>query len=255
MIDLENYGGEDRTFGTFPNVTAVNSSGGNNDGTPFMAAMVDEVWGFYQACMYQVGYTPSGNTENYLESQMLEALKNICGGPGELVLYGGNNTMLGLSDKRLLPLTGAIYLVADYQELIDEVWDSSENSTTEGFYRSSDGLGITRDVSGNYFHVPDYRGLFIRGYDPVTIHDPDERIIHSIQYDRLKEHEHYIQSPLLSSSFYGKSFSNLSASGSDKFLGFFDSSSDRAEAGKSPPGQTAEETRPKNRNALICVRY
>ena len=135
MIDLETYGGADRTQGVHPDVKAINSTGEENNGTPLMASLVDDVWGFYQACLYECGLTPSGNNESYSDSQILKALKNICGGPGEIVLYAGNAVSLVLTDKRLLQLVGSFQLVADYQELIDAVWDQNANATTEGFYR------------------------------------------------------------------------------------------------------------------------
>jgi hypothetical protein len=255
MIDLETYGQGNRTQGVFPNVAAIDSNGENNDGTPLMAALVDDIWGFYQSCMNECGYTPSGDNENSSESQILQALKNICGGPGEIVLYAGNASRLAFSDKRLLPLAGGIYLVAQYQDLIDEVFDGSENATTEGFYRCSDQYGTVRDTLGSYFHVPDYRGYFIRGYDQYSLHDPDNRDIHSLQLDKIKEHQHYIQSPALSNEFYARAGDGTVGSGSDKVLYFYNSTSNRAEAGETPSVQTATETRPRNRNAYICVRY
>lgn len=255
MIDLEIYGGADRTQGVFPNVSAINSSGDNNDGTPFMKSMVNDIWGFYQACMYESGLTPSGNNETSIESQILKALKNICGGPGEIVIFAGNHELLYSSGKRLLPLEGTMHLVSDYLDLMEAVFNPSENEVTQGFYRSTDPAGLNRDVNGDYLHVPDYRGYFIRGYDPMCIINPDVKAIHAKQDDKIKQHSHYIQSPLLSSGFYGKSF-NGESTGSDKVLHFQNSINDRAVASETPSLQTIpEETRPKNRNALICVRY
>ena len=44
------------------------------------------------------------------------------------------------------------------------------------------------------FKVPDYRGVFLRGYDPSAVSDPDgvSRAIGSYQADELKSHTHTI---------------------------------------------------------------
>ncbi len=40
------------------------------------------------------------------------------------------------------------------------------------------------------FSLPDTRGLFIRGYDPSNINDPDTRVFGDSQEDTLKAHDH-----------------------------------------------------------------
>ncbi len=67
----------------FPNTLAVNASGPSaTDGTEFVKAMIDDIWGARQAVMDAAGLVPDGVTEAPGTSQFLEALWLIGPGPG-----------------------------------------------------------------------------------------------------------------------------------------------------------------------------
>lgn len=66
--------------GAWPSVTAVNDTTGTaQDGTEWVAALIDDWWGFDQAIMSEAGFTPDGNDEVYNDSQKLRALRKIFG--------------------------------------------------------------------------------------------------------------------------------------------------------------------------------
>jgi hypothetical protein len=61
----------------FPNTAAVNSSGGGStDGTEFIKAMVDDLWGFQQGLLNYTGDTPNGNSEVGASQQLASIQKH-----------------------------------------------------------------------------------------------------------------------------------------------------------------------------------
>ena len=61
--------------GAFPNITAVNASGGGaTDGTEYIKAFIDDLWGENQAIMDFAGFTPTGVAEATGLSQRLDAI-------------------------------------------------------------------------------------------------------------------------------------------------------------------------------------
>lgn len=62
----------------FPNTAAKESSGGSAiDGTRFSKKLVDDIWGFFQACLHKAGITPSGTAENANTSQVLDGIIEV----------------------------------------------------------------------------------------------------------------------------------------------------------------------------------
>lgn len=63
---------------SFPDTAAVNSSGpGTTDGTEFIKAFIDDLWGFNQALLNYTDDTPNGSSEADGASQRLDSLKKI----------------------------------------------------------------------------------------------------------------------------------------------------------------------------------
>ena len=61
--------------GAFPNITAINASGGGaTDGTEYIKACIDDLWGENQAVMDFAGFTPTGVAEATGLSQRLDAI-------------------------------------------------------------------------------------------------------------------------------------------------------------------------------------
>ena len=64
---------------SFPDTAAVNSSGpGTTDGTEFIKAMIDDLWGFNQALLNFTDDTPNGSSEADGASQRLDSILKIC---------------------------------------------------------------------------------------------------------------------------------------------------------------------------------
>jgi hypothetical protein len=61
--------------GAFPNIVAVNASGGGaTDGTEYIKAFIDDLWGENQAIMDFAGFTPNAIAEAAGSSQRLDAI-------------------------------------------------------------------------------------------------------------------------------------------------------------------------------------
>lgn len=74
----------DYPYGGGKNETVVDAL----DGTPFEKAMLDDIFGFQQSLLSEMGITPSGNSETALVSQYLEAIKLMLANSNNLVING-----------------------------------------------------------------------------------------------------------------------------------------------------------------------
>lgn len=157
----------------FPSTAAINASGaGATDGTEFIKALVDEIWGVNQAIMNAGGLTPNGVQESYNASQIKTAMQNVLGGPGEGVHYWCTTDPATLL-KRLIKLNGQGVLRANYPDLDTAVYcGDANNATAAAFYHATDSAGVTRSTSGAYLILPETRGYFLRGLDVAASIDP-----------------------------------------------------------------------------------
>jgi hypothetical protein len=72
---MKDYSTQPYTTGSFPNVTAQNTSGpGELDGSPFNKQFIDDLWGARQALLDAAGLTPNAQDETATNSQFLEAI-------------------------------------------------------------------------------------------------------------------------------------------------------------------------------------
>jgi len=77
---------DDLVRGHFPHIKAVNASGPDwQNGTPYTADFIDDIWGFFQAVMGETGIMPSGESEAAHSSQILEALRLIFKSADEVI--------------------------------------------------------------------------------------------------------------------------------------------------------------------------
>jgi hypothetical protein len=162
--------------GTFPDTTAQNVSvPGAGDGTEFVAAVLDDTWGFHQALLAYAGITPDDVTEAAGTSQMVEALKKCFGHPGEVVMWHGvEDDPYAEFGCKLIPLEGQCIAVADYPDLVEAVYvGDGNNATYPLYYRCDNSNGTVRNTAGVYLKLADMRGMFVRGYDATGENDPD----------------------------------------------------------------------------------
>lgn len=168
----------------FPNTLAINATGaGTGDGTEIVKILVDDLWGARQALMDAAGLVPDSVTEAPDTSQLLEAIRKICGSPGEGVIWWKDSDP-AITGDRVLLLNGQGILRANYPELDDAVYvGDTANPTASAFYHADDAAGTVRNTTGIYLILPDTRGYILRGLDIAGSVDPDgpSRDLGSIQ--------------------------------------------------------------------------
>jgi len=105
----------DYPLGSARDVTAP----GSGDGTPFVASLVNDTWGFYQALLAEATITASGTPETAVASQYLESLKAIT--RGELATESEPGTIqLDDSFKATVDDYGLIKQSADFAASTDD---------------------------------------------------------------------------------------------------------------------------------------
>lgn len=168
----------------FPDTLAINATGaGTGDGTEIVKIFIDDLWGARQALMDAAGLTPDSVTEAPDTSQLLEAIRKICGSPGEGVIWWKDSDP-AITGDRVLLLNGQGILRANYPELDDAVYvGDTANPTASAFYHADDAAGTIRNTTGIYLILPDTRGYVLRGLDTAGSVDPDgaSRDLGSIQ--------------------------------------------------------------------------
>jgi len=246
----------------FPTTQAINvSSPGAGDGTEFIALMVNDIWGSKQAIMYHAFLTPSGSSETYSSSQILQALKNGLSPVGTVLMTHAQSdpTSLGF---RLLLMNGQGIFRANYPELdtICYVGDPN-NGVADAYYHADDAAGAIRNTTGNYLILPDMRGVFVRGYDPTALVDPDGagRIFPDFQDHAMDGHDHscYFQtggSPGAQEpgALYSK---DGGGAGSYNLVATKAGSTDLTTAGSLAGTNQSTETRPANYQVKFWLRY
>lgn len=157
--------------GSFPNIAAQNvTAPGAGDGTEFVAALVNDIWGRAQALLDYAGLTPDGVQEAPDTAQILTALSKGYGiGPGIGVIYWKNGTPAANGDRVIL-LQGQVITIASYPLLAAAVYvGDANNPTAPAFYKTSDAGGTTRSTSGTYMVMPDTRAVSLKGVGNQTI--------------------------------------------------------------------------------------
>ena len=251
--------------GTFPGTVAQNvSAPGAGDGTEFVAATVDDTWGFHQALLDYAGLTPDAVTEAPGTSQMVEALKLCFGHPGEVVMWHGvedPNTEYGC---KLLPLEGQCVKVADYADLLAAVYvGDGNNATYPAYYRCDNSNGTNRNVAGAYLRLADTRGMFVRGYDATGEYDPEgaSRLFPGGMTDdsqpcAMQEHDHRIKTDDGNYANTSVSYIMTPASGGTILFVAGVAATDALETQALLGVETDEdETRPINVQVKFCIRY
>lgn len=179
----------------FPDTEAVNvSAPGAGDGTEFVAALVNDIWGRAQAIMDYAGLTPDGAQEAPDTAQILEAIGRGFGvGPGMGVIYWKNDTPAAFGDRVLL-LQGQVILIASYPLLAAAVYcGDANNATAPAFYKTSDAGGTIRDTAGTYLVLPDTRGLSLKGVGDAVVNTRTKTgpaALGEVQEDAMQGHIH-----------------------------------------------------------------
>lgn len=156
----------------FPDTEAVNvSAPGAGDGTEFVAAMVNDIWGRSQALLDYAGLTPDGVQEAPDTAQILEAIGMGFGvGPGIGVIYWKNDTPAVWGDRVLL-LQGQEIAIAAYPLLFATVYCGDVSNPTAPAFYATNGAGV-RTLPGSgatHFVLPDARGLGLKNIGDATI--------------------------------------------------------------------------------------
>jgi len=241
----------------FPETEAVNSTGpSTTDGTEYIAALVNDIWGARQALMNNAGLTPNDVTEAYDASQAYEALQHCFGAPGEIVPWVGNTDQPVTLGIRLIPLKGQTVAIADVPELVANTYvGDGNNGSAPAFYKTSDNPGTVRDTGGAYFVLPDLRGVFLRGKDPTGAIDPNgaTREMGDIQFNDVGIHVHQIRD--IAENWYTKTvLTNNAAAGTD--LQVVEQTTTQTTASlQSLSPTTVSETRPTNSVCWWCIRF
>jgi hypothetical protein len=178
----------------FPDTLAINvSAPGAGDGTEFVAAMVNDIWGRAYALLDYAGLTPDGVTEAPDTAQVLEAIgKGFAVGPGMGVTYWKNGTPAANGDRVLL-LQGQVILIASYPLLDAACWvGAASNPTAPSFYRTSDAGGTTRNIAGGYLVLPDTRAVSLKGAGNQTINTRVKSgpAFGAVEEDQMQGHRH-----------------------------------------------------------------
>jgi hypothetical protein len=285
-----NYSTIANTLGAFPTVTGKNTSGGGAiDGTPWLDTVINDLWGFSQNIMDRAKLSPSGVSETgatgglitgsaaNVGSQRVQGLARICGFPGEIVAWQGQDNFGDIADDpdgdadytdpsatgvdiRLLPLNGQGVSRSSYRDLDRVTYcGDSNNATAFAYYHADDSGGTIRNPSGAWLILPDFRGRFIRGQDPAASLDPAgaSRVLFGVsQGYAIRTHRHQV------GSFISPTFTQRYANSLDRTAGalpFDEVGISGAQLIASETGITqgivSVESRPYNHNARWCIRY
>lgn len=181
--------------GVFPNIEAVNvSAPGAGDGTEFVAALVNDIWGRAQALLDYAGMSPDGVQEAPDTAQILTALSKGYGiGPGIGVIYWKNGTPAANGDRVIL-LQGQVIQISSYPLLAAAVYvGDANNGSAPAFYKTSDAGGTTRSTAGTYMVMPDTRAVSLKGVGNQTINTrvkTGPAALGEMQEDRMQGHTH-----------------------------------------------------------------
>ena len=275
--------------GIFPNTTAINAtSAGATNGTPLMAAWVNDLWAFEQTLLYWAGMTPSGVAEASPASataalgnaqQKLQALQMAFGAPGEIVFdviapgtgtYGTQAMAWGASAggpptryqyRRVIACAGQTVAIASYPDLAAAIYcGDANNASATHCYKSTDSGGVTHSTAGTYITLPDFRGVVPRGKDTGGVHDPLGNTrggftggeIASLQQDAFQGHFH---SPTVGTGFLLSGSTGLVIPAGGTSANSSATTGSPATDGANGTPRTAPETRMYNFMCNIGVRY
>lgn len=113
----------DYPLGSARDVTAP----GSGDGTPFVASLVNDTWGFYQALLEGASETASGTPETALASQYLDSLKAILQ-PSQFTIGSIQQSILDLSQFQAL--NGTDWVLMDGSDISGSALATLTGTTT-----------------------------------------------------------------------------------------------------------------------------
>jgi hypothetical protein len=168
-----------------------------------------------------------------------------------------------LTQKRVIPLQGDVLYIPDYAELAANTYvGDALNAVADGFYKTVDPQGTTRNVGGEYFVLPDLQGLFLRAAGQNSKH----MMANSAPYNGGEIGE-FIQDAMQNATGYfsgnGLFWSGQSASGvfSVNTGGYLRSEYSTIDGpgsvdfSLSRVARTAAETRPASLSAVIGIKF
>jgi len=167
---------------------------GDGTGTPWIASLANDIFGFFQRCLYLASISASNNSETAVTSQVHEGIRLTKGLPGEIIHHCWSTIPTGV---RVINLEGQVIgVVGMFAELVAACYcGDALNDSADGFYKTSDIGGTIRSTSGQSFVLPDARGRFLRVLDDAGTVDIDgggSRIPGSDQNWAITKHWHRI---------------------------------------------------------------
>lgn len=181
--------------GSFPNATAINSSGaGTTDGSEYVAGFINNfLIGPAQALLDYCDITPNGVTESASNSQIIEALqKGAAYLPGTVLEWNLNVDPAAIGFRGLY-LNGqgiirASYPLLDANCYVGDANNSAVAAAGGGYYRADDAAGTIPNIAGDYLILPESRGLTVRGLDTAASTDPQgaSRYLGDMQADAMQ---------------------------------------------------------------------
>ncbi len=160
--------------------------------------------------------------------------------PGTIVAYGGDRVPEGW-----LLCDGAVYPQFSYPRLFKNIAHRWQEPT---------------DLTQDRFRVPDLRGLFLRGLDPIAKNDPNgrNRNVGNIQGDATRAHTHHLFTTSSSENYVRSGNETIAHSGRNTRGGAqYTMASDSVEPtwGRTGTNPNGPETRPKNAAVNYIIKY
>jgi len=163
---------------------------GDGTGTPFVAALVNDIFGLQQWLLSKAGITASGTNDGAVTSQYGDAIRKISGYPGKMDIVTWPTIPTGLRAFFLDGSMGATVSVATYPDLVAASYVGDGNNAAahaaDGkFCKTSDAAGLTPSTSGAYLTIPDMRFRAPRGLG-------GGRYMGHYEADQVQSHNHLI---------------------------------------------------------------
>lgn len=118
-------------------------SAGDGTGTPWKANLVNDIWGFLQGLLVQGGVTPSGNPDTAIESDYVDAIKNI--------------------------ITKKVKMISDFGDVEGDASEAFINACASGEKVIIDGNGKIYNIQGT-FQVKSGTELVFQNNPIINLH-------------------------------------------------------------------------------------
>lgn len=215
----------------------------------------------YQALATNTNSAPSLTNTNWLAYATYAEVRSAAP-PGEIAGFNMISAPTGW-----LKCNGAAIPVASYPDLTNAIFcGAGANATAEHSYRCTDSgnPSSTRNVTGSFIVLPDYRGIFGRGWDDGRGIDTARNAtngFYTSQLDAFQGHHHayFIAEVPRGTATPAQNVDNVSANAFAQNFADSNPTNRRIRQpiadGSNGTPRTAAETRPRNLAELICIKF